>query len=583
MSVAGPAAKAGLVFAALMVTLPFVNPVHTYPIPGFYEAALAIGLGLLAVACLAQRNRSSNLGIPHIALWSAALSGFLFLQSTWPSAPYAEPAQLAGLYLLWAAAMMCAGFHLRAIFGAEKVADTLAASILVAALANAGLGWIQMLDMTDFYGGWGAYPTKVSGFIAQRNLYANYLVVGVACLLYLWKARRLSSFSTLIAALLLASGIELSGSRASVLMLGWLFVFALWYVIKGRNLSIRRGLLIGAIALMLIGTIAVGTYLLMPHASVSARVYTTVIQGTDIVSRVGMYKAAITSWLSAPFFGVGIDGYAWAHYQLATEWFEGDRITANAHDILLHSLVEMGLIGTTILVAGVGFWLVGSLRDLAAHRLLPQALAIAIVGIELAHSTVEFPLWSAEYLGFAALMMGVSDPKCILPSSVKTYAAMTAAVVILGGALLVSTIGDYRELRRLDYAVSAKSPDDKSIRADLQGVAGRLEHSILHPYFDLRQAFSMQLASEDLEQKIILNEKVMRLWPDYRLIQNQIVFLALAGRDQEGLALLARLAKLQPWALNDLRNKLDGISFAELPEGSPLRFRVDAQLPRVKK
>ena len=93
----------------------------------------------------------------------------------------------------------------------------------------------------------------------------------------------------------------------------------------------------------------------------------------------------------------------------------------------------------------------------------------------------------------------------------------------------------------------------------------------------------MQLASEDLEQKIILNEKVMRLWPDYRLIQNQIVFLALAGRDQEGLALLARLAKLQPWALNDLRNKLDGISFAELPEGSPLRFRVDAQLPRVQK
>lgn len=159
--VAGAAAKAGLVFAALMVSLPFLNPVHTYPIPGFYEAALAIGLGLLAVACVATNNRKSSTGIPHIALWLAALSGFLFFQSTWPSVPYAEPAQIAGLYLLWAASLTCAGFQLRTVFGAERIADTLAAAILVAALANAGLGWIQMLDMTDFYGG-GAHTQQKS-------------------------------------------------------------------------------------------------------------------------------------------------------------------------------------------------------------------------------------------------------------------------------------------------------------------------------------------------------------------------------------------------------------------------------------
>ncbi len=582
--VAGPAAKAGLLFAALMVTLPFLNPVHTFPIPGFYESALAIGLGLLAIACVTKSNGNSNPGIPKIALWSAALAGYLFFQSTWPTVSYAEPAQLAGLHLLWAAALMCAGFQLCAILGSERVANTLATAILIGALANAGMGWIQMLDMTDFYGGWGEHPRHiVSGFIFQPNLHANYLVVGVACLAYLWNAKIISLWSSLISGLLLASGIELAASRASVLMLGWLFMFALWYAIKARGLSMRRGLMVGVIALILLGTFAAGTHILVPRTGVFERVYGMVSSGEGTAARIGMYKAAVATWLSAPFFGVGIDGFAWSHFQHAKEWFEGDSITVNAHNILLHFLAESGLIGALILVLGVAFWLARSLSDLAHNPLLPKALAIAIVGVEFAHSTVEFPLWNAEYLGLAALMMGMSDPKKKQLSSAKAYIAMTVAVVVFGGALLALTIRDYVDRRALQHAVSSKAPGDLQVQADKQRIARRMEHSILHPYFDLSMAFSIQLTSEDLERKINFTERVMHFWPSRWLIQNQIVLLALAGREQESLALLEHLAKLQPWTNNDLRNTLDGIPFTEMPEDSPLRLRVEALAPRAKR
>ncbi len=571
------AARAGLSFAALMVLLPFLNPVHTSPIPTFYEEALAIGLGLLALACLALDKGIARIAIPGIALWTAALSGFVILQAPWTPAPYAESAQLMGLYLMWAAAIMCVGAGLRTAFSADKVTDVLAAAILLGALVSAGAGWIQILELTESFPGILA-PVRGAawGFFAQHNLHGNYLVVGAAGLAYLWSSRRVSLAVALPAGLLLASAIELAASRASALTLGWLLLFSLWYFRIGRGSPLPRRFLASVIVLVAAVAICGAINGLGSSAGITGRLVRFVSEGGDTAMRLAIYEAAIRTWLSAPYFGVGVGGFAWSHFRIVTDWVGVVPMNAetNAHDIVLQWLAETGLAGTTILVLGLSFWLARSLRELAGHCLLPQALAIAITGVEFVHSAVEFPLWQAEFLGLAALMMGMADSRTIAIRSAILHKALAAGVVLVGGTLLVSTARDYLDMRRWGFGIPPEVRRDARVRAEEQKVIERLRRSILLPYVDVGLALSLQLSSTDLEKKISFNERVMHFWPVFPVVRNQIVFLALAGRDAEGLELLEHLARLQPALIGELRAMLEQIPGTELPDASPLRSRT---------
>jgi len=580
------AARAGLAFAGLMVSLPFLNPVHTYPIPTFYEEALAIGLGILALACLALDKRSARIGIPGIALWTAALSGFLLLQASWTHAAYAEPAQLAGLYLIWAAAVMCVGASLRSAFGADKVTDALAAAILLGALASAGVGWIQFLNLAESFWDFAGPPVGTTwGILAQRNLHGNFLVVGAACLAYLWASRRISLAVALPAGLLLASAIEFAASRASALTLGWLILFSLWYFRSGRGLPMPRRFFAAVIVLVAAVAVCGAINGFESSTGIAGRFAQDVGEASAIKVRLSFYEAAIRIWLSAPFFGVGIGGFAWSHYRIVTEWVGvvPMNIATNAHDILFQWLAETGLAGTTTLVLGVSFWLARSLRELAGDRLLPQALAIAIAGIEFVHSAVEFPLWQAEFLGLAALMMGLADSRCFVFRSAVLHRALAAGVVLIGGTLLASTVRDYLDMQRWGFGIPSELRRDVRVRAEEQRVLERLGHSVLRPYVDIGLVLSLPLSSADLEQKISFNERVMHFWPDIPIVRNQIVFLALAGRDGESLELLEHLARLQPASIAELRDTLDRIPRTELPDGSPVRSRTEVLARRAGK
>src|SRR5258706_153836 len=218
-----------VIAVGLMVSLPFLNPVHTYPIPTFFEEAFALALGLLAFACVGLSARGS-FGIPVISIWIVVLAAYLLLQPRWMALAYDEPAQMAGLYALWAAALMVIGANLRAAFTAEKIGDLLAVAMLISTLLGAGAGLAQQLDLAPAFQGIVAprLGNEIYGNLAQRNLHANHLVIGAACIAYLWARRRISALAAIVSGALIANGIDASGSRVSLLMLGWLVLWALW-------------------------------------------------------------------------------------------------------------------------------------------------------------------------------------------------------------------------------------------------------------------------------------------------------------------------------------------------------------------
>jgi hypothetical protein len=236
----------------------------------------------------------------------------------------------------------------------------------------------------------------------------------------------------------------------------------------------------------------------------------------------------------------------------------------NAHNLLLHLLAETGLIGTGLALGGLAGWAVRVARD--SHRGIGsgRAWTIAIVGIELVHSAVEFPLWNAEFLGLAAIAGGMSDPRRHAFRSTALARVLLLGVAVSGGATLFSTIDVHERLHR-----EAAPAGSQSIE--------KLRRSLLRPYVDTGIALSMPLTREQLQAKLEFNEAVMHRWPVAPIVQRQIVYLAMAGRDDESFELLRHMRDLEPETLDELRALVARIPLNVLPLISPLRTRIEQE------
>ncbi len=562
----------------LMVSLPFLNPAHTYPLPTFYEEAFALALGLVAFACVGLGVRGS-FGIPVISIWIAVLAGYLLLQPRWMALAYDEPAQLAGLYALWAAALMAVGANLRGALAAERIADLLAGAMLISALLGAGAGLAQQLDLATTFRGIVAprLGNEVYGNLAQRNLHANYLVIGAACVAYLWARGQISAVPAIVSGALIANGIDASGSRASLLMLGWLILWAIWmWRRRTGNFEGRRFLAAAvavAVAVAVFGIFAEPSA--APSGSASARLVRISAEASDPSVRLGIYEAAFRTWLKAPVFGVGFGGFSWAHYTTATPWTGAVPMKpeTNAHNMILHFLAETGLAGTAILLLGLLFWF---LRVLARESSLPLGWTVAVVGAELVHSMVEYPLWHAHFLGVAAVLAGFADPRQIAVKSALAAKGLATGALLLGGTLLAFTIRSYELLRFWGIAVPQEMRSVPEVRSLEREAIAEAQRSLLRPYADMGLALSLKISKDELAGKLAFNAKVLRFWQIYPLVENQIGLLAIAGRDAEALRLLEDLARLQPDNLPELADFLRGLP--ELSDKSPIRVRVAALL-----
>ena len=107
-------ARCGLLLAALLCALPFLQPYHRHPLTAFYSEwmALVLGCGVALVLALASAWREGRL--PWSAMAPLALAILLFLHALFDRAPYFGQALTAALYLLWAALLVLAGHELLA-------------------------------------------------------------------------------------------------------------------------------------------------------------------------------------------------------------------------------------------------------------------------------------------------------------------------------------------------------------------------------------------------------------------------------------------------------------------------------------
>jgi O-antigen ligase len=566
---------------ALMASLPFLNPVHLFPLPTFFEESLALGLGLIALACIAFSRQPGPTAIPVISIWTLALALVFLLQPLWSGTPYAEPATIAGLYVLWAAAVMWVGAQMR-LADVERISLLLATALLLGAMVGAAVAWIQMLGLASQVGTWipALQNGRAPGVLAQVNLHANHLVVGSASLVFLWTERRISSAAALLCGVLLAGGIAFAASRAALLELAWLLFASFWLRRRGPREPGARAFWVGVLAFALILAVCAATAMGFESRGVSDRV-TRIGEGSQYMVRLSIYEAAIRTWLSAPLGGVGVGGFAWAHYTTATPWVGDVPMNSEpyAHNIVLQLLAETGLIGAGICGAAIVLWFAANARRTIGASVVWRSWAIGIVGVQLVHSLFEFPLWHAEFLGITALLMGICEHRTYRMGSQVLSRALALGAAAMGAVLLSTAIRNHRQL--MDWGVTPQAFTPAGRASQEQALRG-LRRSLLAPYVDVGLAATLPVSRDGLPEKVAFMGRAVQFWPVALFVQKQIRLLAMAGNDDEALALLAHLARLQPQQIAGLNAELEAIPGADIPDDSPVRRRV-RQLVEARK
>jgi hypothetical protein len=523
-----PAERLALAAIAAMLTVPFLLPFHGPPIQTFYQEWLAGALGCAAFLLLAISTPGQRITIPALALLPLGLIAILVAHGLSGRLVYLEQGILGGLYLAWAVLMMAVGFRLRERLGSERFAACLAWPVLAGALVTAAIGWMQYLEWTPVSWILPALKQRAHGNLAQPNHFANYLCLGLVSAIFLVSSGRLSRLAAGSAMLALLTAVSFSGSRAVVLYLAFAFVGVLTLRWRNATPELRRAawwvaacllafLLVQALVTAL-GEVASGAA--EPIASRAME------KGLSFDTRLRKWYAAWLMAVEHPWIGVGFQGYAWHHFLLAPQLVD-DRymvVTDHAHNLLSQLMSEFGFIAAVLAGVSAVAWIVAQRR----HGHSPGAAWIwAVIGVLLIHSSLEYPLWYAYFLGVFALLLGGSWRRSWSLTLVRTGRVSTVGIACVSALSLTIAWVDVRTLERL----SSDSPAQRV--EDLPALQSRIVaayHNSMFPQFLVRGlARNARVDSEGLDAKIALNTKALRLFPMPDTAYRQALFLDLRG------------------------------------------------------
>ncbi|HKW37361.1 MAG TPA: Wzy polymerase domain-containing protein [Burkholderiales bacterium] len=539
-----------LLLAGAMCLLPFLVPYHQPPIPSFYPEWLAAALGVCAALAALVRRATLAGSPPAPSLWLAALALY-FLARASAGQAYPQIGLLAACYAAFAALMMWLGARLATSLGTERVALVLSACLLAGALANALAGAIQFYgrpilleDAVALLSGPRAY-----GNIAQPNLYANYLALGQCALLFLWFRRRIRTPHALALAVALAAGSALSASRSALLFAAWIGLVGMLAGHRHPGPDARR-LKLGAFAVAAcifaahFGVPSANEAFHSARARESAYDRLAVFSAQAVEPRREIYAIGGGVFATAPVFGVGLGAFPGAAFDrgLDPSLTPSGEVLTSPHNLLLHLLAETGIVGALLCLAALGIWGWRLGRRYVSDPQPALWWIVAAVGIELIHSLVEFPLWSADFLGVAALLMGVGLP---LGASSRS-AAGAAGICGLLLVVLALLLSDYSRLdatRITGSAVTLARPADAQRDAATLRAVG---HGLLAPVAELWIVLGTPVDRSDLAAKAAMSGRVATFWPSEDVVVRRAVFLALKGDTDDARVLLDRALRTFP-------------------------------------
>jgi len=559
------AASASLLFVALLFLVPFANPHHVFPLTSFYSEWLAFALGLTALLPLAAMDLWRRLEIPGLAAWLLAFAALILLQLPVVEINYPQLSVIGFLYVVWAALLVWLGSVLKANCGMEPVARSLAAALVLGGLLNAAAAILRFYRIESLLdpvivtiAGAGAY-----GNLAQNNHFADYLTLALVSALYLHARARLTLAMTFLCAGIFLFVLALSGSRAGWLYLAALVPLSLLFLYRSSEPGNRSAY---RIALLLLPALAVMEYAISASAMLSGGGATPLTPGertlaeyfggqslatanSGIKTRIYLAHQAWLMFLGQPLFGIGFGqfpGYFFEQSSLLAD-YRIPNYDRHAHNALTQLLAETGIAGVVLVGAGFAYWCRGARRAGYSFETWWLSGLLAVLFI---HSMVEYPLWYAQFLGVAAILLGIGSQPWLRP---KLHFPARYAYVLLIGAGLYAAGGSLRSYREIEWWAFKRPISFSLLRTPEAEKALIASHrqSLFLPYAELAYAESMALDPQKLRDQLPLSQRALKFHPTLRIAYMQVLLLALSKRSEEAALLLRRAVIVFPQALGE--------------------------------
>jgi O-antigen ligase len=542
----------------LLVSVPFLNPYHSYPLLTFHTEWLAFAIGLAALAAIAMAPSDAAVPIPDMCVGLFLLTALLVLQAALGQVAYPLRSATGALYAIWAGLLAMLGAWLRSELGEAAVSRALQWWLAAAGLLAAASGFIQYYHLP--LPAAGAYVAvqpinAMFGTVNQPNNFADYLGCAVISVAFLHARNALSLLPALLIALPLAAGMALSGSRGSWGYFAIVLAFVPLLRLGGHSREAKRILQLACFALaafLLVQILNLYTGIFVgpegrPSSSGERLMRYLEIGGTgERPIRLQLFLYAWLMFLSNPLLGVGFGEYAWRAFELSAELGGSSPpgLDRHSHNLFLQLLAETGIAGLLCVAIPLVSWFWRMpWRSLTPDRCWMIGV-LAVIGL---HSMVEFPLWHANFLGMFALLFGTASPGGATVAPTRLRRGLVLVVVLAGGLTARGVWSDYRSFERWYLGVEMKiARGGTPGSGDLDDLMKLREGSLFGPYFERIASEAIAIDEEDLGDKLALNTQVMRAYPMPSVVLRQVALLALSGRDADAVRTLRAATTVYP-------------------------------------
>ncbi len=566
-----PATMAAGICAAALLLFPFLWPLHTKPLATFYNewiAAVLLIAGCVPASLVALRRRAPAFELPAVAPLFVPLLAVVALQWALGRLSHSSDATLPLATLALATGALTYGRVLERQLGLERLLVWLSIAAVVGGLLNVLLQIAQVcvhsgIDL-PFYrlDSRGQYY----GALAQRNQLASYLAWGLTGVLYLYAARKLAARWTIVLTIVILVGMALTRSRTAWLEVGWITVAGVAYLrlCAATSRPPRGYLLLGLPLLFAAINLALPQILAALGLSFDRGALERIAtEGVD-KNRLLLYTQGLQLFLAHPLLGIGPGQLFGYQFQLLDQ-VDTTLYASSTHNIVLDLLVMTGLLGAVPFLLLCGTWVARALRQ-------PVSAARAAIWIMLGtlciHAMLELPHWYGFFLLPAAMLMGALDPGTLRLPAGRLLRALPLLLCAYGIAVAISMLFQYRTLESMHARYYSKERHQMIVdEKRLEEILAFSRTTWFTGPVDFILCTNFALNEIALPEKIAIAERTLRALPEPHIVYRYVLLLALDGRQEEGMKLLARTRKMFPLAYEEIASE-----FVQLGERQPEVF-----------
>lgn len=378
-------------------------PEHFPPWYAFHTEIPAFVASIFGLAACVWRAPPS-IHIPNGFAWSALLLASVLVQWATGVVVYGGDAWVAMAYILVFTFAWLWAYQWSVKEGSQEVLTAISLLLVFVGLATVLQIFAQWLQVDQLFAGWvlDSPPNgRPRANLGQPNQAATTMVMAMVASAVLCARGRIGYGVCWVLVLVLMAAATLTQSRTALLSAMVIAASFLSFT-HGSTVSLRSKFFVAIWLLLFLG--AAWAFTNVDLGDQSALLTSEQISNPG--TRPLIWRQLSLAALERPWFGWG-----WLQLASAQQFggisFHGVEQANYAHNIILDSLVMLGIPATVLLVLMALLWLAGRWQ---LFRMSSDAMwAVALLLPVLVHSMLEFPHAYSYYLMLAGILVGVMD------------------------------------------------------------------------------------------------------------------------------------------------------------------------------